>query len=86
MSKSKNRKQHHHFQPQRSVTSKQDLLDQPEKKANLVTLSILVCSILALGISWFAFGNSVIAILIGIVLGGIIGYFAGKQMEKSLEK
>ena len=77
MPQSKNRKGHKHHP---------DYIPHKKKIKSIVPVAIGFCALLALGIAWFAAGPSAVGLVIGAALGGIIGYFAGKQMDKAFDK
>ena len=64
----------------------QDYIPHQKKRRSAVPVAIGFCMILGLGIAWFAAGSSVPGLIIGVVAGGIVGYFAGKQMDKTFNK
>ena len=76
MPQSKNRKPHKpHI----------DYVPHKKKRKSAVPVAIGFCALLALGIAWFA-GPSAVGLIVGTVVGGIIGYFAGKQMDNAFDK
>lgn len=76
MPQSKNRKAHkHHI----------DYVPHKKERKSAVTIAIIVCTILALGIAYFA-ELSVIGLVIGAIAGAVIGYIAGKEMDKAFSK
>lgn len=77
MPQSKNRKPHKHHA---------DYIPHKKKRRSAVPVAIIFCALLALGIAWFAAGPSVVGLILGAVIGGIIGYFAGKQMDNAFSK
>lgn len=78
MPQSKKRKTHKH--------SHQDFIPHQKERKSAVKLAIIVCVVLALGIAYFATEGNIIALIIGAISGVVIGYFGGKQMDKSFEK
>lgn len=76
MPQSKNRKANKHHV---------DYLPHKKERKSAVTIAMIVCTILALGIAYFA-GPSVIGLVCGAVAGAAIGYFAGKEMDKAFDK
>ena len=53
----------------------------------MVTYTVAICTLFALGIAWFAVGDgSVIGLLAISAAGVIIGYFAGKQLDATFDK
>ena len=74
MPQSKNRKPH---------KSHIDYIPHKKKRKSAVPVAIGFCALLALGIAWFASGSSVVGLVAGAIVGGVIGYFAGKQMDKA---
>ena len=78
MPQSKQRKAHKH--------DHKDYIPHEKEKKSIVPVAIVVCMILGLGIGWFAAERSVFVLITGIVLGGVVGYFAGKQMDKTFNK
>lgn len=74
MPQSKTRKEHkHHI----------DYVPHKKKQKSIVPAAIILCAVLALGISWFASDGSIVGIIIGAIIGAVIGYFAGSQMDKA---
>ena len=59
----------------------------PEKKRNsILSASIILCTVFGIGMAWFAAGNSVPALITGAVSGLLVGYYGGKQLDKSFDK
>lgn len=77
MPQSKNRKAHKHHV---------DYVPHKKERKSAVTIAMIVCTILALGIAFFAAGPSVIGLVSGAVVGAVIGYFGGKEMDKAFDK
>jgi hypothetical protein len=63
-----------------------DYVPHKKKRKSAVPVAVVFCAILAFGIAWFAAGPSGPGLVIGALLGGIIGYFAGKQMDNTFNK
>jgi len=78
MPQSKKRKEQKHIH--------QDYVPHKVKRKSAVPVAIVFCMILGLGIAWFAAETFVPGLVAGIVLGGIVGWFAGKQMDKTFNK
>lgn len=68
------------------VHAHQDFIPHKKQRKSIAPVAMVVCAILTLGITWFAVGASIPWLLGGVVLGIIVGYFAGKQMDKSFAK
>lgn len=77
MPQSKNRKANKHHV---------DYVPHKKERKSAVAIAMIVCTILALGIAFFAAGPSVIGLVCGAVAGAVIGYFAGKEMDKAFDK
>ncbi|MES2431900.1 MAG: hypothetical protein V4556_13280 [Bacteroidota bacterium] len=57
------------------------------KKFNkVVKLAILFFAVIGLFTSLFITGPDVLSQIIGVIAGGIVGYFFGQQMHKTLYK
>lgn len=78
MPQSKKRKSHKHEHI--------DYIPHAKEKKSTVPLAITVCVVLALGIAWFAAGDSILGLVAGAAAGALIGYFAGKEMDKAFSK
>ncbi len=78
MPKSKTRKHHHDYKPPPNA-------EKAKKNRSAVLIAMIVCGILGMGIAFFAFDDA-IWLLAGAVFGAAIGYFAGKQLDKSFSK
>lgn len=46
----------------------------------------ILFAVFGLGIAYFAAGDNWLVLLIGAALGAVIGYYAGKSMEKDAKK
>ena len=78
MPQSKKRKAHKH--------THQDYIPHEKERKSAVPLAIIVCTVLSIGIAWFASEGSALYLISGAVIGAVAGYFAGKQMDKAFEK
>ncbi len=76
MPQSKNRKAHKHHV---------DYVPHKKERKSAVTIAMIVCTILALGIAFFA-ELPIIGLVIGAIAGAVIGYFGGKEMDKAFDK
>ena len=57
------------------------------KRANgIVTVAVIICGLLGMGITFFAAGSNPLWLFAGAVAGLIIGYFFGHQIVKGLSK
>ena len=63
-----------------------DFIPHEKKRKTAVPYVMVICTLFAIGIAYFATGNSVIGLSAGALAGLIIGYFAGKQLDKAFEK
>lgn len=79
MPKSKQRK-HHHPEHHPAGTH----VEKSTRNRSIVPVAIFFFALLGLGISFFAAGASVIWLLLGTIAGAALGYFFGKQMDKSM--
>ncbi len=79
MPQSKTRKPHKHHHPEQHMP-------QAKKTKSAVGVAVGFCALIGLGIAWFAAGPSPLSLIIGAVVGGVIGYFAGKQMDETFAK
>lgn len=76
MPQSKSRKPHkHHI----------DYVPHEKKRSSIVPVATGVCALLAFGTAWFA-EQSLVGLIIGTLLGGVVGYFGGRQMDKTFNK
>ncbi len=78
MPKSKTRKHHHDYKPPANA-------EKSKRNRSAVGIAIIFCGIIGMGIAFFAFDDA-IWLLAGAVFGAAIGYFAGKQLDKSFSK
>ena len=78
MPQSKKRKAHKHDHI--------DYVPHAKQKKSTVPLAIIVCTVLAIGIAWFAAGSSALGLVINAAAGIIVGYFGGKEMDKAFNK
>ena len=80
MPKSKQRKHHHHDHPSAPHPVK------PGKARSIVPVAIFFFALIGLGITFFAAGASPLLLILGVAAGGALGYFFGKQMDKSFTR
>ena len=80
MPRSKSRKPHQHQQHHQPVAKGQ------EKKNNVVLVAVIFLGLLGIGIAWFAAGSNFWVMALGALVGGVAGYFFGKQIERSFSK
>lgn len=79
MPRSKQRKHHHDpYQPHATGPKKEN------KSRSAVTIAVVFFALLGMGIAFFATGSSILWMLLGALVGGVGGYFFGKQIDKSL--
>ena len=81
MPRSKQRKHHHDQQHHHPVGPKKE-----SKSRSAVTVAVIFFALLGMGIAFFATGSSILWMLLGALLGGVGGYFFGKQIDRSLAK
>ncbi len=77
MPQSKKRKQQQHAHI--------DYIPHKKKRRSAVPVAIVFCAVLALGIAWFATGLYMPGLVIGTILGAVVGYFVGLQMDKTFD-
>ena len=77
MPESRNRPGHHYQQ-------KADIPARQRVKGRV--LWAILCAIFAVLIAVFAAGDNYLVLIIAAVAGGVIGYIAGKSMEKDAKK
>jgi len=75
-SKKRKKEQHGHI----------DYIPHEKKKKSAVPVAIVFCSLLALGIAWFATGSYVPGLIIGLIAGIAVGYVIGRQMDRTFSK
>ena len=78
MPKSKQRK-HHHDQHKSGGS-----LEHAKKSRSAVTVTVIFCALLGMGSAYFASGVSALWLAIGAAVGALVGYFFGKQIDKSV--
>ena len=87
LSKPKVRKPHHqyhHGQQQKRVNAPPKI---NSKRANgIVTVVVIICGVLGMGITFFAAGSNMMWLVAGTVTGLIFGYLFGLQIVKGLSK
>lgn len=81
MPRSKQRKQHHQHHPHPTGT-----IGKKEKNRSSVGVATGFCTLIGLGIAYFAAGTPTWWLAVGAIVGGIAGYFFGKQLDKSFSK
>ena len=79
MPQSKKRKHHHEYRPPANAV-------KAKKNKSAVIISIIFFVLIGTGIAFFAAGSGILALLAGVILGGIGGYFFGRQIDKSFSK
>ena len=80
MPRSKSRKPHLHKQHHDPSPKSQS------KKNNVIMVSVIFLGLLGIGIAWFASGTNFLIMALGALVGGVAGYFFGKQIESSFAK
>jgi len=79
MPQSKKRAHHHQFiPPPHKIDGK--------KNHAIIYVSIIFFCLLGVGIAYFAAGPADAYLIAGGLLGGIAGYFFGKQIDKTITK
>ena len=64
-----------------------DYIPHKKKKKSVVPYTVSICTLFALGIAWFAVGDSSVIGLLAISAAGVvIGYFAGRQLDATFNK
>lgn len=87
MPQSKNRHPHKHVQHHGKPSEKPSENHPKHKKANQsIIVSVIFFALIGLGISYFIGSSSVIALVIGALAGGVVGYIFALQVNKSLLK
>jgi membrane protein YqaA with SNARE-associated domain len=81
MPRSKSRKPHH--QQHHPVPPK---AKAEAKKNKVVIVAIIFLGLLGIGIAAFAAGSNILVLALGALIGGVCGYFFGKQIESSFNK
>jgi ABC-type dipeptide/oligopeptide/nickel transport system permease subunit len=64
----------------------QDFIPHEKKKGSAVPAAMAFSAIIAMGIAFFAAGASYVWLPVGLIAGLVIGYYAGKAMDKTFEK
>lgn len=78
MARPHHRRKHKHFQPpphERKAT-----------KGGAASVMAVFGAILGLAITYFAVQASTVWIIAGLIAGGLLGYFIGRNMDKSAGK
>lgn len=78
MPRSKTRKRHHDYKPPPNA-------EKAKKSRSAVLVTVIFCGITGMGIAFFALENP-LWILAGAVIGVFVGYFAGKQLNRTFSK
>ena len=79
MPQSKKRKHHHDYRPPANAV-------KSKKNRSAVSIGIIFFALIGVGIAFFAFGSSLLWLIAGAVIGGVGGYFFGRQIDKSFSK
>ena len=79
MPQSKKRKHHHDFRPPTNAV-------KSKKNRSAIMISIIFFVVIGTGIAFFAAGSSPMWLFAGAILGGVGGYFFGRQIDKSFAK
>jgi len=79
MPRSKKRKNHHDYRPPANAV-------KSKKNKSAVLVGVIFFGLIGIGIAFFAFGAAPLWLLAGAVLGGIGGYFFGRQIDRSFAK
>lgn len=77
MPESRNRPGHHYQKPA-------DIPSSQRVKGRVIWA--ILFAVFGIGIAYFAAGDNWITLLTGAVIGSLIGYVAGKSMEKDAKK
>ena len=76
MPRSKTRKHHHeHHAPAKAERS--------QKNRSAVMFAVILCTVIGLGMAFFAAGSDPLWLAVGAVAGAGIGYLVGKQLDRS---
>lgn len=79
MPKSKQRKHHHDYRPPANAV-------KAKKNKSAVLVATIFCSLLGIGIAYFATGSTALWLICGGLLGGLGGYYFGRQIDRSFAK
>ena len=74
----------HHRHKKRHAMPHHPASPKPKRKA-AATVFIIFLSVFGLGIGYFAAGT-ITALIAGAIIGGLIGYFAGHNLDKMARK
>ncbi|MEO6489178.1 MAG: hypothetical protein ABIO04_04485 [Ferruginibacter sp.] len=77
MPQSKKRKSQQHPHP--------DFIPHEKKRQSAIPAAIIFCMLIGAGIAAFAVGFSMPELLLGAAIGGVVGFIAGKQMDKTFK-
>lgn len=80
MPRSKVRKHHHQTHPSKGG------VDRAGKNRSSVPVAIVFCVMVGIGIAYFAAGPSPLWLIVGAIAGVAVGYYFGKQLDRSFSK
>ncbi len=86
MARSHNRKAHYTHTHIDYIPHKKKAIVEKKKTKSILTVTMTICTIFFVGIAWFAARSSVPVLIIVGVIGLVVGYYGGKQLDKSFEK
>lgn len=75
MPQSRKRQGHHPYKKSSNIPARQRTTGHLTWAILFAVFAVLIC--------FFTFGNNLIILLIGAVVGAVIGYYLGRRMEKS---
>lgn len=76
MPRSKTRKHHHEYHPPANA-------EKSKKNRSAVLFTVILCMVIGLGMAFFAFDSSPLWLILGVLAGAAVGYFVGKQIDRS---
>jgi hypothetical protein len=79
MPRSKKRKHHHDYKPPPNA-------EKSKKNKSAVLIAIVFCAIIGMGMALLAFDGDPLWLTAGALVGAVIGYFAGKALDRSFAK
>lgn len=56
------------------------------KNNNVVLVAVIIIGLLGAGITFFIMGASLLWLIVGFIVGGVIGFYFGTQIVKGLSK